>query len=174
MGYFKIGYEKELQDTIALASQIEQEGWVDSDTVIVTCSPEYSSIVCQLLNHKLSPLNNNEPFEIDFLEMPYPREEKLDVEQYKYECRHLAGKHMHNKGVKLLLVDSGVLRGSNFTTLKEELSYYFKPNQLRFASLYMQDDSKFIPDYYVEAFNFNKDGGLLFWWENEDNPFWPW
>jgi hypothetical protein len=38
----------------------------------------------------------------------------------------------------------------------------------------MQDDSKFTPDYYVEAFNFEKDGGLLFWWENEDNPFWPW
>lgn len=32
MGYFKIGYEKELQDTTTLASQIEQEGWVDSDS----------------------------------------------------------------------------------------------------------------------------------------------
>ena len=24
------------------------------------------------------------------------------------------------------------------------------------------------------AFDFEKDGGLLFWWENINNPLWPW
>lgn len=174
MGYFKVGYEKELEDTQALATQIQEDGWIDSNTVIVVCSPEYSSLACQLINHKLSPLNNHEPFDMDTLEMPYPGEHKLTEEDYRYECRHLAGKHMHTKSKKLLLIDSGVLRGSNFAILKEELGYFFREHQLKFASLYVQDDSKFEPDYYVEKFNFEKDGGLLFWWENENNPFWPW
>lgn len=174
MGYFKISSEKELQDSQLLANQIEQDGWIDSNTTIVVCSPEYSSIVCQLLNHKLSHLNNHEPFEMDFLEMPYPGEDQMTVEEYRYECRHLAGKHMHYKNKKLLLIDSGVLRGSNFTILKEELGYFFREDQLKFGCLYTQDDSKFEADYCVQKFNFQEDGGLLFWWENERNPFWPW
>ena len=174
MGYFKISYEKELHDVEALSQIIEQDGWIDSNTTIVVCSPEYSSLACQIINHRLSPLNNHEPYRMDFLEMPYPGEEQLTEEQYRAHCRSLASRHMDSKSEKLLLIDSGVLRGSNFTILEEELGYFFERDQLRFASLYMQDDSKFTPEYCVEKFNFDRDGGLLFWWENENNPFWPW
>ena len=71
-----------------------------------------------------------------------------------------------------MLIDSGCLRGSNFTILKNQL--IGSVANFRFGCLYIQNDSKFEPDFYVEEFDFESDGGLLFWWENENNPFWPW
>ena len=173
MGYFKVSLKKEIGDIDRLANIIARDGWMDSNTTIVVCSPEYSSIVCQLLNHKLSYLNHHEPFDMEFLEMPYPNEQRLTQTEYRAECRKLVSRLIKKDG-KYLLVDSGVLRGTNFTVLNQEMNYFIAPERLKFASLYMQDDSKFTPDYLVQAFNFKEDGGLLFWWENEDNPLWPW
>ena len=171
MGYFYIDREKEYKDTLKLISKIESSDWVDENLVIVVCSPEYSSMVCQLINHKLSHLNDNKPFEMDFLEMPYPNGETLSKVEYGYLCEQLSEKYRHSDK-KLLLVDSGCLRGSNFTTLKNQL--IGSVSNFRFGCLYLQNDSKFEPDFYVEAFDFESDGGLLFWWENENNPYWEW
>ena len=171
MGYFYIDREKEYKDTLKLISKIESSGWVDENLVIVVCSPEYSSMICQLINHKLSHLNNDKPFEMDFLEMPYPNEETLSKDEYIYMCETLSEKYRHTNK-KLLLIDSGCLRGSNFTILKNQL--IGSVSNFRFGCLYIQSNSKFQPDFYSERFDFEKDGGLLFWWENENNPFWPW
>ena len=171
--YFFIDREKEYADTLKLVEQITDSKWVDQHTVIVVCSPEYSSQLCQQLNHRLSYLNKNRPFEMDFLEMPYPGEETLSKEDYIELCDEL-GKRYCNTNKKLLLVDSGCLRGSNFTILDNILEAWLSPEQKKFGCLYIQDDSKFTPDFYVEAFNTVNQGGLLFSWENENNPYWPW
>ena len=110
---------------------------------------------------------------MDFLEMPYPGEETLSREDYIELCDEL-GKRYCNTNKKLLLVDSGCLRGSNFTILDNILEAWLSPEQKKFGCLYIQDDSKFTPDFYVEAFNTVNQGGLLFSWENENNPYWPW
>ena len=70
---------------------------------------------------------------------------------------------------KYLFIDSGTLRGKNFTRVKNLIKY---KADCRFASLYVQDDSIFIPDYYVEKFNFINQGGLIFEWENPKNKNW--
>jgi hypothetical protein len=171
MGYFNIDREKEYKDTLNLIAKLESSNWVDDKLIIVVCSPEYSSMLCQLINHKLSHLNHNKPFDMEFLEMPYPNEETLSKSEYSLLCEELADKYK-DSDVKLLLIDSGCLRGANFTTLKNHL--IGKVSDFKFGCLYIQMDSIFEPDFYVEKFNFETDGGLEFWWENENNPYWNW
>lgn len=168
---FLIDREKEYIDTISLIKTIELDNWVDSSTIIVVCSPEYSSQLCQIINHSLSHLNNNEPFEMDFLEMPYPNEERLTKVEYSILCDSLSKKYKDTNS-KLLFVDSGCLRGSNFSTLENHMRGVV--SNYKFACLYLQSDSIFEPDYYTQKFDFIEDGGLLFWWENPKNPLWNW
>jgi hypothetical protein len=71
-----------------------------------------------------------------------------------------------------LFFDTGVLRGKNFAKLKLSLKDRIEKERIRFACLYLQEESAFIPDYYVEKFSFEKQGGLIFEWENPLNPNW--
>lgn len=171
--YYFIDAEKERQDMELLARKLEQSNNIDKDTVIVICSPEYSSSLCQFLAHRLSHLTGNIPLELDTLEMPYPNDTVLTPNVFRARLTELGLKYSETEN-KLLLVDSGCLRGSNFTTTKKILTKFIPEERLTFACLYKQDDSIFEPNYYIDTFNFDEDGGLLFWWENINNPFWPW
>lgn len=175
--YFNISVEKEVTDTKLLAKTILNDGWVDSDTIIVCCSPDYSCIQSMVLQHKLSECNGNELHEMLFLECPYPVHSQVyNRESGKYEFfdKYLFDWTSKNikKGTKYLFIDSGVIRGKNFTKLRAVLRNKLEPNEFRFSAVYVQDDAIFTPDYYVEKFNFEKDGGLLFSWENPANPNW--
>lgn len=171
--YFFIPYEKEKLDTITLVNQIAKSDWIDKDVTIINCSPDYSSIVTQIVNHKLSYLNKNETFEIIDLPMPYPTMsqvwDNIDKEYYQFN-KYLAEwvRRYIQKTAKYLFIDSGTLRGQNFTKVKNAIKGKLEPEQYRFASLYLHSDSIFEPDFYVEKFN----GGLLFEWENSNNPNW--
>ena len=164
---------REYFDTLKLIEKIDKDNWVDSSTVIVVCSPEYSSMLAQIINHKLSHHNNNVPFDMDFLEMPYPGQQLYDDDQYVDDAEAFGRKYV-NTHRKLLFIDSGVLRGRNFTTLDNVMEEFVGPNERKYACLYKQSDSIFEPDYYVEEFDFNLQGGLTFWWENNENPYWGW
>lgn len=172
---FFIDQQKEQQDIEKLYQLIKDDGWVDGKTIIVVCSPEYSSIICQILCHRLSYLNNYVPMDLEFLEMPYPGGEEFTDKQYE---RHINSFAKRVAGWvnprKLLFVDSGVLRGQNFTTLKRVMNQYMFPELMKYACVYKQADSIFEPDYCVETFDFEKDGGLTFWWEDPNNPYWGW
>lgn len=164
---------KEYLDTLKLVEIIDNSGWVDRNTVIVVCSPEYSSIISQIINHKLSYRNKHVPFDMDFLEMPYPGQELYTDDQYIDDLEEFGKKYVNLKK-KLLFIDSGVLRGRNFTTLDNVMEEFLGPNDRKYVCLYKQSDSIFEPDYYVEEFNKEEQGGLTFWWEDNDNPYWGW
>lgn len=175
--YFFITVQKEQSDSIQLIECIKKDGWVDNDVIIINCSPDYSSRVVQLTNHKLSYLNGNELFEVIDLPMPYPTMSQIwNPQSHKYELfdRYLidwARQHI-NKNHKYLFVDSGTIRGKNFNKLKMVTRNILEPLQYRFASLYKEEKSIFNPDYYVEIYSNEKQGGLLFEWENTNNPNW--
>lgn len=171
--YFFINPEKERKDFESLAKTLELSGTIDSLTVIIVCSPEYSSAVCQYLSHRLSYLNSNIPLDLDFLEMPYPNNARLTKGEYLKLLNRL-GRKYRSTNKKLLLIDSGCLRGNNFALAQQELTKYLLPENIKFASIYKQSGSIFEPDFYEESFDFEKDGGLLFWWEDINNPLWPW
>ena len=65
-----ISIERELSDSLYLIEQIKQDGWITPDTILINCVPEYSSRLVQLLNHKLSHLNNDSLFEVVNLLLP--------------------------------------------------------------------------------------------------------
>ena len=173
MSYYFIDPVAEHSDLQKLKEQIQKSKFVTEGTIIVNCSPDYSSILCQSLQHLLSEANNNKPLQLEYLDMPYPNQETYTKEQMILDAKKLMEKY---KGQlkKFLFIDSGCLRGSNFTALAKVVSNYVGEEDRRFACLYLQDDSSFIPEFYVKTFNFEKNGGLLFWWENKNNPYWPW
>lgn len=171
--YFHISSVKEESDTGALLDIIKASKWVDSSTILVNCSPDYSSTLTQQINHKLSYLNKNELFEVINMEMPYPTGNQVwdntDKIYLPFDS-YLKKWMMQVTANKYLFIDSGTLRGKNFN--KVRLALNSSKAEYRFASLYVQDDSIFTPDYYVEKFNKQEKGGLLFYWENADNPNW--
>ncbi len=175
--YFYISSEKEKWDTSKLIRMIDESGWVANDTILVNCSPDYSSIITQHINHRLSYLNSNELFEVIDLEMPYPTMSQVwdRVEkEYQTYIKYLSTwvyKHL-KKDNQYLFIDSGTCRGSNFARLKAMINGRIDEANYRTASLYLQSDSIFTPDFYVEKFDKEKQGGLLFEWENLNNPNW--
>jgi hypothetical protein len=173
---FFIGPEKENEDDILLIKQIKDDGWFDNNTVIVNCSPDYSSRLVQLLNHSLSYVNNNELFECINMEMPYPNTNQVwnpKSRQYELFDRYLTEWITENLGsAKYLFINTGCLKGKNFNKVKLLIRSKLEPDQYRFASTYVQSSSIFKPDYFTQEFDFEEKGGLLFWWENTDNPNW--
>lgn len=174
--YFKISLEKEFNDTVKLVQKIKEDNWFDSSTIIVNCSPDYSSRLTQQVNHSLSVLNKHELFEQIDMQMPYPIGSQVwNPISKSYEIFDTYLKNWINENIfncKFLFIDSGTLRGKNFNKVKLSLRNKLDNENFRFASLYVQDDSVFIPDYYVEKFNKQTQGGLLFEWENPLNPNW--
>ena len=171
---YHITYSKELHDTLKLIELINSDKWIDSNTILVTCSPDYSSNVTQLINHKLSYLNFNELYEQLFLELPYPvmnqvwdRETQQYVNFDKYLISWIA--RYIKSDFKYLFIDSATLSGRNFSKIKMALR---DKVEARFASIYLQEGSKFTPDYFAEQFNKDVKGGIIFEWENADNKNW--
>lgn len=175
--YFTVDAEKEREDIFKLCNIIMEDKWIDRDTLLVNCSPDYTSITTQILNHALSVLNKNELFPVVGLEMPYPNMSQVwDPAEDKYELydSYLAKwvKKYVTSSQKLLFIESGVIRGRNFNKVRLSLNDKTDRDNYRFASLYVQSNAIIKPDYYVHKFDFERDGGLLFWWENFENPNW--
>lgn len=175
--YFKIEPVKERSDIFRLSDIILRDGWIDKNTIIVNCSPDYSSITTQVLNHKLSVINKDELFPVLNLEMPYPNMSQVwnpvedAYELYDTYLDKWIKKYIFASST-YLFIDSGVLRGKNFNKLKLCLKDKIDREKYKLATVYLQSSSILKPDYYVQEFNFEKDGGLLFWWENFENPNW--
>lgn len=156
---------------MVLKEKIDQDKWIDSKTIFVNCSPDYSSIVCQILNHSLS---SADLFEEIILEMPYPVSNQI-FDRYELEYKDFDKylsewvKKYIDSDYKYLFIDSATLRGKNFTKVRNQVKHKI---DCKFASLYVQNDSVFTPDYYVEKFNFITQGGLIFEWENPKNKNW--
>jgi hypothetical protein len=154
MSYFKISRKKEGKDIKKLIWVLSLA--IKENTVIVNCSPEYSSIISQQVAHAYF----DNPLEMISFEMPFPNS-TFEL-QYEAYCRDFVSKM--DVSLHYIFIDSGILRGRNFKVLSDALAMYV--GDYHFACLYMQDDAVFTPDFYVEKFNKKEQGMLLFYWEN--------
>lgn len=156
--YFRISREKEYKDIQTLIKMLKPI--VTKDTIVVNCSPDYSSIISQQVIHAYF----DNPLCMECFNMPFPNTEFEKV--YDKHCEEFAKTLEPN--THYIFIDSGILRGRNFKTLYENLLLYADNSiEFDFACLYSQDDAIFGADYCVQFFNKEKDGMLLFWWENE-------
>lgn len=175
--YFFISGEKEIWDSKSLTSKIGDDKWVNRDTILVNCSPDYSSSLTQMINHRLSVFNDNELFEVINMEMPFPtfsqiwNPVKKEAQNFDSYLREWITLHLRSE-FKYLFIDSGVLRGKNFNKVHLSIRQLIEPSNYRFASVYKEKSSIFTPDYFVQEFDQATQGGLLYWWENVNNPNW--
>jgi hypothetical protein len=166
--YFYISQEKEMYDTEALILKMAEDEWVQRDTIMVNCAPEYSSILTQRLNHGLSFLNRGETFEVIPFQMPYPKmsqvwnPENLQYEKNDYYVKNWLIKYI-NKDYKYLFISSGLHLFDRLKLSLHDIDY-------KLCSPYVQED-KLVPDYYVNVFN-SQQGRLLYSWQNSNNPNW--
>lgn len=166
----------EAAQTEELIKQIKVDGWIDRDTIIVNCFPDYSSILCQKLNHKISYVNDNELLEQIPLEIRYPimsqvwdrsKAEYVSYDGYLAEWMSIN----ININLKYLFVTS-VLQGKDYDKVIRFIKNRLEPGQFRVACMYWDQSTSLIPDYFIKKVNQGEDGRVLFQWENSENPNW--
>ena len=175
--YFYVDNNKEEVDSRTVIDKIAKDRWVGRDTILINCFPDYSSRFAQLLNHKLSYMNNNELFECINLELPYPNMSQVwsqEDKNYLPFDRYLLNwvrTHMHSLSTYLFITNS-ITTGKNLTKVRNAVKSRMDTANYRFCSIYVEEESSFIPDYYAQMYDKYSQGGLLFSWENVDNPNW--
>ena len=159
-----ISQEKETALTLSLAETLLKENFNASNSVIVTVSTDYSSNVGQLLRHALS--YSGEVCDGFGIDVPYPDEiwDKRYIDElitlfdlYKYKL----------KDKKILFVEAGVIRGSNYTFLLNFLQERGLQIDVFYLSLFENKSSIFKSNFVGEYYD-NKIQDLTFWWEKEN------
>ena len=157
-----ISQKQETNLILRLSDGLLKKNFNASNTVIISVSADYSNITGQLLRHSLS--NEGEICDGFSIDVPYPdevwdsvyiRELESLMNLYKYK--------LTNK--KVLLVEAGVIRGSNYKFILD----YFKNNlklkqEIYTLALYENMSSHFKSDFVGEFYN-NDTQDLTFWWE---------
>lgn len=157
--YFKISRKKENKDIKKLIKLLKSS--ITPNTIIVNCSPDYSSIISQRVIHSFY----DNPLTMINFDMPFPNTEFEKV--YPKHCEEFAKELQPN--THYIFIDSAILRGKNFKTLYDNLILHsHKSTTFDFACLYSQDNAVFEADYCVEFFNREEQGMILFWWESEN------
>ena len=159
-----ISQEKETALTLSLAETLLKENFNASNSIIVTVSTDYSSNVGQLLRHALS--YSGEVCDGFGIDVPYPDEiwDKRYIDElitlfdlYKYKL----------KDKKILFVEAGVIRGSNYTFLLNFLQEHGLQIDIFYLSLFENKSSIFKSNFVGEYYD-NETQNLTFWWEKEN------
>lgn len=157
-----ISQELETSLVYKLSDELLNKGFNASNTVVISVSADYSCIVGQLLRHSLSYEGEIcDGFSID---VPYPDQE-WDI-TYVTELATLLNLYSYKfKDKNILLVEAGVIRGSNYRFVLEYLQTAFKlPEEVYTLALFENSSSKFKSDFVGEYYD-DETQDLTFWWE---------
>ena len=160
-----VGIEEELEIINLLAKRLKGDKWNSSNSVIITVSTDYSSIVGQILRHELTWEGEIcEGFGID---VPYPDEEWN--EKYVDELSRTLKIHSNSfVGKTPILVEAGVIRGGNYTFVTNWMKRYLGwDKRIVTLAMYENIESVWKSDYVGEYYN-DKFEDLTFWWEREN------
>lgn len=159
---YYISQEKEAALTFKLAEELLKQDFNASNTVVITVSMDYSSVIGQLLRHALS--YNQEICDGFGVDVPYP-DQSWD-EQYLLELNIMLGLYKYKyENKKILFVEAGVIRGSNYKFLSEKMK---GKDDIFFLSLFENKSSMFKSDFVGEYFD-NDTQDLTFYWEKPNN-----
>ena len=158
----EVTQQKETELITQLGNHLLEKGFNADNTVIVSVSGDYSCIVGQILRHSLS--SNGEICDGFSIDVPYPdevwdsvylRELESIMNLYKYK--------LSNK--KILLVEAGVIRGSNYKFIINYLKNILDvTNNILTLALFENSGSIFKSDFVGEYYDDNTQD-LTFWWE---------
>jgi hypothetical protein len=159
---FLVQKEDEFRLLDRLVKELLEEGFHAENTVVVTVSTDYSSVIGQYIRHQLSYRGEIcTGFGVD---VPYPDEEFDDKVQQDI-ISIFAMNYPDLKDKKILLVEAGIIRGGNYTKIVELLEKTFQVNN-RIVTLAMYENihSIFKSDFVGEYYD-NTKQDLTFWWE---------
>jgi len=147
-----------------ISSELIVDGFNANNTVVITVSTDYSSIIGQGLRHLLSI--NGEICDGFGIDVPYPDEHWDD--KYLSELNSIMviyGHKLHKK--RVLLVEAGVIRGSNYTFLNKYLKEKNITN-IYTVAMFESTGSIYKSNYVGEHYNDSIED-LTFWWEMYNN-----
>jgi len=163
-----VNHLEELELIDELGDKLLEDGFNASNSVIVTVSTDYSSIVGQILRHKLS--YGDEICDGFGVDVPYPDE--IWDEKYVDELQKVFQTYGYLLEHKTpILVEAGVIRGGNYHFLTNWMKTYFGPSlPIVTTSMFENIGSKFKSDYIAQSYDDTIED-LTFWWER-DNKHW--
>jgi len=156
--------ETEFRHIDKIKDLLLNEGYNASNSIIVTVSTDYSSIVGQMLRHELT--YEGQICDGFGIEVPYPDETWND----KYLHDVIAMFKLNNIETKnIILVEAGVIRGGNYTKVLDIIRNDLKLTQsVITVSLYENVHSKFKSNFVAQYYDDTKQD-LTFWWEKQNN-----
>jgi len=161
-----VEWEDELRLMNSLKYQLLSAGIDASNTIIVTVSTDYSSVIGQYLRHQLT--KDGEICDGFGIDVPYP--DQIFNGRFIQELCEMFRIHLDSIAEKnILLVEAGIIRGGNYTkvvdiiknTLEIKLPILTLAMYENIHSIYKSD---FVGEYYDD-----KTQDLTFWWEKENN-----
>jgi hypothetical protein len=162
----QVEQEKETALIFNLSEELLERGINASNTVIVSVSGDYSCIVGQILRHSLS--HDGEICDGFSVDVPYP--DQTWDERYLLELKTLFNLYRYKlENKSILLVEAGVIRGSNYKFMIEYLRDTLGiTNKIETLALYENSGSKFKSDFVGEYYD-DETEDLTFWWEEYNN-----
>jgi len=163
---FEVSQKQETVLIYDLSRELLERDINAGNTVIVSVSGDYSCIVGQILRHSLS--HDGEICDGFSVDVPYPDQTWDD--RYLLELRSLFDLYRYKLEDKnILLVEAGVIRGSNYKFMIEYLRDGLGiTNKIETLALYENSGSKFKSDFVGEYYNDELED-LTFWWEQFNN-----
>jgi hypothetical protein len=152
---------EELELLEKLRNTLLGEGVNSKNTIIVTVSTDYSSVVGQYLRHQLT--KDGEICDGFGIDVPYPDETWTD----EYISRVQQMFRMFSRDIKdktILLVEAGVIRGSNYKKVIEIIRQLAVDEPIATLAMFENVNSKFKSDFVGKYYNDDEED-LTFWWE---------
>jgi len=159
-----VSFENEQLLIENIAAELIRDGFNANNTVIITVSTDYSSIIGQTLRHLLSA--DGEICDGFGIDVPYP-DDNWD-ETYVSELNSILDIYQDKIGDKrVLMLEAGVIRGSNYTFLDGYLTERWLTD-IYSVSMFENIGSVYKSDYVGKYYN-NETHDLTFWWERYNN-----
>lgn len=165
---YLVTFNEELELLEKLRNTLLGAGVNSKNTIIVTVSTDYSSVVGQYLRHQLT--KDGEICDGFGIDVPYPDETWTD----EYISRVQQMFRMFSNDVKdktILLVEAGVIRGSNYKKVIEIIRQLAVDEPIATLAMFENVNSKFKSDFVGKYYNDDEED-LTFWWERY-NKHWP-
>ena len=162
---YLIPIERELELIEKLSNKVLEQGFNASNTIIITVSSDYSSIVGQLMRHNLSFEGEiADGFSVD---APYPTQTWNN--RFVSELKIMFQIHSDKfEGKTLLLTEAAIIRGSNYTFLVNWIKENYPNVKVKTLTLFENTHSIFKSDYVGEMYD-NNVSDITFHFEKYNN-----
>lgn len=146
--------------------------WIDSDTLMLMVSPDFSGIVTTILSHGLAKPGER-PMYTDCVHVSDPTEDKQKFkDRFDLEFPNTIKGFEQTPYKKFILVEAGVISGNNFAWVYDKMvnTFNIPEANIRSVALFENIYSVFKSDYVGRYYNADTQD-LCFWWEQPNPAF---